>query len=115
MSLDDSGHGYSEDSFLNKIRRFALAAGREVVEKAFWLYYAARAPQTPQWARNVIYGALAYFILPVDAIPDLLPVVGYADDLGALAAAVGMVALYVTDEVKEQARTRMRELFGEGA
>lgn len=113
--MDDMKHGYTEEGFWEKAGRFALAAGREVIEKALWLYYAARSPQTPQWARNVIYGALAYFILPVDAIPDLLPVVGYSDDLGALAAAVGMVALYITDEVKEQARRKMRKLFGDRA
>lgn len=113
--MDEMKHGYTEETFWDKTKRFALAAGKEVIEKALWLYYAAQSPQTPQWARGVIYGALAYFILPVDAIPDLLPVVGYSDDLGALAAAVGMVAMYVTDEVKEQARRKMRELFGDFA
>lgn len=104
---------YSDESFWEKVKRYALAAGSEVVEKALWLYYAAQKPETPIWAKSIIYGALAYFISPVDAIPDALPLVGYADDLGALAAAVGMVAAHITAEVKEQAKKKMRDWFGD--
>lgn len=103
---------YSEESFWDKVKRYAKVAGKEVIEKALWLYYAAKAPETPQWAKSVIYGALGYFILPVDAIGDVLPVVGYSDDLGALAAALGMVAMYVTEDVKDQTRAKMRDWFG---
>jgi len=56
---------------------------------------------------------LVYFILPTDAIPDAIPVVGYSDDLGALAAAVGAVVMHITDEVKERAQTKMRDWFGD--
>ena len=41
----------------------------------------------------MIYGALAYFVLPVDAVPDAIPVAGFTDDLGALAAALGTVSM----------------------
>jgi uncharacterized membrane protein YkvA (DUF1232 family) len=61
----------------------------------------------------VIYGALAYFVLPTDAIPDVIPVVGFSDDLGALAAAMGTVALYVDDNVKRLTAIKLREWFGE--
>lgn len=104
--------GYSEGRFRDKLKRYAKAAGSEVVEKALWLYYAAQRPETPAWAKSVIYGALAYFILPTDAIPDLIPLTGYADDLGALAAAIAMVSLYISDDVKEKARAKMRQWFG---
>ena len=103
---------FDDGSFWDKLKRFALKAGKEVIEKALWLYYAAQQPGTPAWAKTAIYGALAYFVLPVDAIPDALPGVGFTDDLGMLAAALGTVAVYVTDEVKRQAADRMREWFG---
>ncbi len=103
---------FDDGSFWDKVRHFALKAGREVIEKALWLYYAARQPQTPAWARTVIYGALAYFVLPVDAVPDAIPVAGFTDDLGALAAALGTVAMYVTDEVKTMAAEKMKAWFG---
>ena len=103
---------FDDGSFWDKVKRFALKAGREVIEKALWLYYAAQQPNTPAWAKTVIYGALAYFVLPVDAVPDAIPVAGFTDDLGALAAALGTVSMYVTDQVKTMASEKMREWFG---
>ena len=103
---------FDDGSFWNKVKNFALKAGREVIEKALWLYYAAQQPSTPAWARTVIYGALAYFVLPVDAVPDAIPVAGFTDDLGALAAALGTVSMYVTDQVKTMASEKMKGWFG---
>lgn len=103
---------FDDGSFWNKVKNFALKAGKEVIEKALWLYYAAQQPNTPAWARTVIYGALAYFVLPVDAVPDAIPVAGFTDDLGALAAALGTVSMYVTDQVKTMASEKMKEWFG---
>lgn len=103
--------GYSDQSFWEKLKRFAKHAGAKVVELALQLYYTAQEPGTPTWAKSVIYGALAYFILPVDAIPDVIPVAGFTDDLGALAAAVACVAMYLTPEVRRKAKQKMREWF----
>jgi uncharacterized membrane protein YkvA (DUF1232 family) len=102
---------YSDAGLWAKLRQFARQAGREVVEKALWLYYAAQRPDTPLWARTVIYGALAYFISPLDAIPDITPVVGYVDDLATLAAAVVTVGLYIDDAVRERARRKLSDWF----
>ncbi|MBP8214855.1 MAG: DUF1232 domain-containing protein [Propionivibrio sp.] len=104
---------YSESRFWEKVMAYARTAGKEVVEKALWLYYSAQHPKTPAWARSVIYGALGYFIFPIDAIPDLTPIAGYADDLGVLAAALATVALYVNDEVKAKAAGKLSAWFGD--
>lgn len=103
---------YSETGFWDKLKQYALTAGKELVEKALWLYYAAQDPSTPAWAKSVMYGALGYFILPLDAIPDLTPLIGYSDDLGVLAAALAAVSMYLTDEVKQQARQKLTAWFG---
>lgn len=103
---------FDDGSFWDKVKNFAFKAGKELIEKALWLYYAAQQPNTPIWAKTVIYGALAYFVLPMDAVPDAIPVAGFTDDLGALAAALGVVAMYVTEDVKRMAAERMREFFG---
>ena len=103
---------YSENRFWEKVTAYARTAGKEVVEKALWLYYSAQHPGTPAWAKSVIYGALGYFIFPLDAIPDLTPIAGYADDLGVLVAALATVAVYVTDEIKAQAAARIAAWFG---
>jgi uncharacterized membrane protein YkvA (DUF1232 family) len=113
MSEENNGYAkdYSENSFWEKLKSFALVAGKEVIEKALQLYYALQAPTTPGWAKVVIIGALGYFISPLDAIPDMIPVVGYADDLGVLVAAIATVGTYITDDIKAKAELKLAEWF----
>lgn len=103
---------FSESGLWNKLARYAKVAGKEVVEKVLWLYYAAQDPQTPRWAKTAIYGALGYFIFPLDAIPDFAVLLGYTDDLGVLLAALATVSAYITDDVKAQASRKMERWFG---
>lgn len=103
---------YSDSSFWDKVKKFALTAGKEVIEKALWLYYAAQRPETPKWAKTAIYGALAYFISPIDAIPDITPLVGFTDDLGALAAAIAMTSVYINEDVKRKTSEKLLSWFG---
>ena len=102
---------YSDTSFWSKLKKYAKVAGSEVVEKALWLYYAYQEKDTPIWAKTAIVGALGYFISPIDAIPDFIPVLGYTDDLGVLAAAVLSVAAYINDEVKDKSAQKMKDWF----
>ena len=104
---------YSESGFWNKLKSYAAIAGREVVEKALLLYYAMQEEKAPAWAKATIAGALGYFIVPLDAISDLTPAVGYADDLGVLALAIAAVATYINDDVREKTRQRMLAWFGD--
>ena len=97
--------------FWNKLKRSARKAGKTLVYHALQLFYAAQRPETPKWAKGVIYGALAYFINPLDAVPDALPG-GFVDDLSVLAGAVAMVALHITPDVSRQARNTLSEWFG---
>jgi len=94
-----------------KVKRVVAKAGREVIEKVLLLYYAAQEPGTPLWAKGTIYGALSYFIMPLDAIPDLVPG-GYVDDLGVLAAAVATVSFYINQNVKNKAAAKLQGWFG---
>ena len=82
------------------------------MEHALQLFYAARHPDTPAWARAVVYGALGYFILPTDAVPDLIPAVGFSDDFGVLVMALTTIATRITPEIREQARRRIQQWFG---
>ncbi len=102
---------YSEEGFWAKVVRYAKNAGRDVVEMSLQLFYAAQAPETPVWAKTVIYGALGYFINVFDAIPDFTPAVGYGDDLGVLVAALAMVAAHITPEIEEKARKQLNRWF----
>lgn len=104
---------FSDNGYWNKLSRFALSAGREAVEKSLFLYYAAQRPETPKWAKTAMYGALAYFIAPVDAVPDFLPMLGFTDDIAVMAAAIGMVSFYINDDVKLKARNKLNAWFGD--
>lgn len=106
---------FSEDGLSSKLTRYAKTAGREVVEKALLLYYALQQPHTPAWARATIISALGYFIVPLDAIADLTPGIGYADDLGVLALAIATVAGQIDDGVRRKAAARLETWFGKAA
>jgi uncharacterized membrane protein YkvA (DUF1232 family) len=103
---------YSEKSFWRKVRKYGKKAGREVVEKALWLFYASMNAEMPREQKLMILGALGYFILPFDLIPDFIPVVGYGDDLAALAAAVRQVLKYIDDDVKRKTDEKLDKWFG---
>ena len=102
---------YSEAGFWQKLNTFARKAGHNLVEKSLQLYYAAESPDTPTWAKGVIYCALAYFVSPIDAIPDVTPGIGFTDDLGVLISAVTAIAMHITPEIKDQADKKMAEWF----
>jgi uncharacterized membrane protein YkvA (DUF1232 family) len=105
---------YTDDDFWLKLKKFAKAAGRQVVEAALCLWYAAQRPEVPVWAKATIYSALGYFIVPIDAIPDLVPG-GYVDDLGALTLATATIAAYINADVKASAKAKCKDWFGEAA
>jgi uncharacterized membrane protein YkvA (DUF1232 family) len=104
---------FSDRGFWNKLKKYARTAGREVVEKALLLYYAFQEEKAPKWAKATIAGALGYFIVPLDAIADITPAVGYADDLGVLVLAIAAVATYINDDVRSKTAVRMKSWFGE--
>jgi len=108
----DYSKSYNEKSFWRKAKKFATVAGKEVMTKALVLYYCYSDPATPKWVKGIILGALGYFIAPFDAIPDAIPVAGFADDLGALAAGVALIAAHLTKAHSESARKKLTEWFG---
>jgi len=108
----DPGKRYNPKRLWHKLSTHARRAGREVVNYALQLHFAAQRPGTPVWAKRTAYGAIAYFILPMDAIPDFIVGAGYSDDLGALALAVTTLATYIDDEVRAQAREQLDRWFG---
>lgn len=107
-------NAFSRDSFLAKVRRVALTAGREAIETALILFFTLREPGVPAWARAAITAALGYFIVPTDALIDLAPAIGYADDASVLVAALIAVAMHVTPRAKHRAAETMEALFGKG-
>jgi uncharacterized membrane protein YkvA (DUF1232 family) len=103
-----------------------LAEDRESVRRRFWrklkrgashlpfaedllaAYYCAFDRQTPRHVQASLLGAIAYFILPFDFIPDMLPVLGFTDDAAVLATAIRMVAGHITQEHRDAARAAVK-------
>jgi uncharacterized membrane protein YkvA (DUF1232 family) len=110
--VDEYEKHYSDDSFWAKLKAYAAAIGRKGAEIALTLYYCLRDPDTPARAKAVIAGSLGYLIFPLDAIPDPLPAVGFSDDLGALALAIGIVAAHIKKEHKSEASAALTRWFG---
>jgi len=103
---------FSESAFWNKLKQYARQAGIQTVYAALLLYFAFRRKETPAWAKHMVLGVLGYFLAPIDALPDLTPILGYTDDIGVLTFGLVTVASYVNDEVKEKARNRLSTWFG---
>ena len=112
--LESKEKEYSEGSLWDKIAKYSKAAGCSVVYAALLLFYAAQDEKIPMKTRMIIYGALGYFISPLDLIPDITPIVGYADDMAGLLLALGVVSMYITDDVKKQAKSKLSDWFGDG-
>lgn len=112
VSKDYSKH-YSDKKFLDKVVKFGKTAGVKVTYTAMILYYTIQKPSVPKKAKGIVYGALGYFILPLDMIPDVIPVVGYADDIGMLLGAIAIITMYIDAETKQKAKDKVVEWFGD--
>lgn len=76
-------------------------------------YYCAIDAQTPARVRGMLLGALAYFILPIDAIPDFIFGFGYTDDAAVLAAAISMVSSHILPRHRAAAAKALGKDFPE--
>jgi uncharacterized membrane protein YkvA (DUF1232 family) len=94
--------------FWVKIKRYA--AQLPFAEDLLSAYYCAFDRETPLQVRAVLLGALAYFVLPFDAIPDMLPLLGFTDDAAVLAAAMKLVFDHIRPEHREAARRKLAEI-----
>jgi uncharacterized membrane protein YkvA (DUF1232 family) len=96
--------------FWQKLR--ALAARLPFAEDLVAAHYCAFDRQTPLHVKAALIGALAYFVLPADVVPDVLPVIGYTDDAAMLAGAIKLVASHITPDHREAARQKLARKRG---
>jgi uncharacterized membrane protein YkvA (DUF1232 family) len=93
--------------FWRKLRHFA--AQLPFVEDLLAAYFCAFDRQTPIQVKMALMGALGYFVLPFDIVPDFLLLVGFADDAAVLAAAIRLVAVHIKPEHREAAARALRQ------
>src|SRR5437899_5123794 len=92
--------------FWSKLKR--VAARLPFAEDLLAAYYCAFDKETPRHVQAALLGAVAYFILPFDFVPDMLPVLGFTDDAAVLATALRMVAGHITQEHRDAARSALK-------
>lgn len=94
--------------FWRKLR--GVAAAIPFTEDLLAAYYCAFDRATPRRVQLALIAAIAYFVLPADAIPDWLPVVGFTDDAAVLAGTLKLVAAHIRAEHREAAREKLARL-----
>ncbi len=87
-----------------RVKARKVAASLPFAEDLLAAYYCAFDRETPMPVKAALVGALAYFVLPFDFAPDMLPLLGFTDDAAVLAAAIRMVAGHIRDNHREAAR-----------
>lgn len=114
-NYDKYSNEYTQKALVEKLKNNTVKAGKKLVYVVLLLYYTLQKDNVPLKAKTAILGALGYFIVPIDAIPDLLPMIGLTDDFGALMIALATVSMYIDDEVKRKAKAQLDQWFGEGS
>ena len=112
INLDDYVQFFNDSKLWKKLKKVVQKAGRKAVYYVLVLYYVSRDPSVPRSLKLKVLGALGYFILPLDFIPDVIVALGFTDDLAALAWALFTMRKYITPEIQAKARERLREWFG---
>jgi uncharacterized membrane protein YkvA (DUF1232 family) len=97
--------------FWPKLKRVARRV--PFVDELLAAYYCTIDPKTPIQAKAILMGALAYFVLPIDVIPDFIVGFGFTDDATVLYAALRSVARYVTDDHRAKARETLRRTLAD--
>jgi len=104
---------YTEKKFWGKLGSVAKKIGSRPVYLLLLLFYVTRDPNVSKKDKAMIYGALGYFILPLDLIPDAVPGLGYTDDFAAISALLKLTWDNISDETIDKARAKIRDWFGD--
>lgn len=110
-ATEDDVKNFDNQGFLRKLTRYALRLGRPVIEQLYGLYFVLRSNNTPMRSKMLIVGALLYFISPIDAIPDMLTPFGFSDDIAVIAMVYKLIKEYLTDDLRQQAKSAAEALF----
>ncbi|ASN04593.1 YkvA family protein [Virgibacillus necropolis] len=104
---------FTENKFGSKMLNYAKLLGTKVAYYSFLLFYAFKSPNTPKSAKLTIAGALGYLILPVDLVPDFIPLVGITDDSAVILYALYRIYSHIDEPIKQKADAKMKKFFGD--
>ncbi|MBC8037856.1 MAG: DUF1232 domain-containing protein [Rhizobiales bacterium] len=97
-----------KQGFWPKLAR--VLAGLPFAEDVVAAYYCAFDPATPRKAKGILVAALAYFILPLDVVPDFILGLGFTDDMAVLFTAVNMIRTHMTQAHRDKAREALARI-----
>lgn len=101
-SSKESDNDYVEKNIWTKIKKTASKV--PFIPDVIAMYYCAMDSNTPIHIKVAAFSALAYFVSPIDIIPDAIPLAGYGDDVGVIANAMTLMSQYITDEHRRKAK-----------
>lgn len=108
--LDQTMQAPDEKTFWRKMKNSVKKAGEEIAVMGIKSWLAMADSNTSVRHKAILGGALAYFVLPTDMVPDVLAGVGFTDDMAALTLAANSVGNAITDEHEEQAREKLSSM-----
>lgn len=94
--------------FWPKMKR--VASRIPFADQILSVWYAAVDPQTPATAKGIMFGALAYFVLPTDAIPDIFAGIGFTDDAAVIAALLATLGSNIKRRHRDLAQAALEKL-----
>ena len=104
---------FSESELWNKVTKIGKSIGATLMYPVLLLFNLLKSSETDLKEKTMIIGALGYFILPVDLLPDAIAGVGFTDDIAALSAIISALASCVTLEIQEQSKQKCHDLLGD--
>ncbi len=102
---------YNEDSLWAKLKKHTAYWGEKLLYPAMLLYCMMKSSDVSLRDKALIAGALGYLILPIDAIPDFIPVAGLTDDITAIFLVLKTLDKHLTPEIREEARRQTDRLL----
>ncbi len=112
QNLDKYAAFYNPNALFEKIKKVAKKAGVKTIFVVLILYYATFDKSLPIKDRLMVIAALGYFILPLDLLPDTLPL-GFTADAAAMLFVVTHISNNISDDTLAQAKQKLSEWFGD--
>jgi len=101
-----------KSSVLSSLRKKIKHISSSLLYVALLMYYAFKRKETPAWAKRIVMGAFVYLFSPIDAIPDLAPIIGYTDDMGVMFYGLVLIAAYINHDVRASALHTLESWIG---
>lgn len=103
---------YDEDKFWLKLQKFSYKWGERLLMPAMTLYCMMKSGKVALRDKAIIVGALGYLILPLDAVPDFIPMLGIVDDISAIMLVIKTYSKLNTPELRSEAKRQAAKLLG---